>query len=198
MKKCRHLLKALKKGKFGHSLTSISKDMQSHLDDCIACQKLYDDLSKTEQLLHNGSQTSLSRRTKARIRTNIAKAITNKKPFRVPFSIQLWGVAGATAILIFLLMPLINHDDTEPDNYIAQSMNDDVMYDMLDLMDVSLYQYDDSDIENAIVLKSDEMDFTAALDTLFEGTFSYYEEESLSIVSDFDENDWEILRRYLI
>lgn len=199
MKECNRLLKSLKKGNFENCLNCVSEDMLAHIEECQSCHKQFLDLTETEKMLQNSSSTKLSKRAKARIRMNVNQSIMSATPSRFRAPALWWGLPGlAVVVIVMLLIPNLDHQREEPEVFIVNQLDDNLVEEMLGLLEPGVYEYDDTDIKNAVVIKSDTTFFNVLLENWYDSEFDYYKEYNLSMFSEFDEDDWEMLRRYLI
>lgn len=198
MSRCRKLEKALESGCFDDRILNISDRMQDHLTDCPTCKQIYDDLLQIENLLLDAEPVELSQRAKARIRINVTDTIRAIKPKSLHWFNPVVGIALAAMIAFFII--LSPFDRQSAPQQISQNIvvNDDTFADIIDLMNIDILLYNEADLETAVIMQSDNGLISDVLETLSVSTPYLNEETVYTALSDLNEKEWNLLRRYLM
>ena len=193
MSRCQKLEKVLKSGRFGEHLHDISNQMHQHLSECSTCKQLYDDLVQIENMILETEPAELSSPAKTRIRMNVTQAIVSRKP---QFMLKpVLGLAFA-AMIVFLLILQPRSGQPIPEMVSqTQIAGDDLQADILDLMNIDIFLFDDADLETAVILQSDNTLISDALETLSASMSYIYDEMVYTALSDLDEKEWDLIRR---
>ncbi|MBN1879536.1 hypothetical protein JW823_05440 [bacterium] len=196
MSNCRRIEKALAAGHFDETLSKISSELCEHMEHCAQCRDAYASLLATEQMVTGESPIELNLTARARIRIGVFNKLERKslaagwRGFK-----PVWGFI-ATGVLSFLLVlhPWSRQisDPTDP-----FAVNDTELVDMMfDYIDVPITY--DEDLELAVIQQSDPELMAAAIESWYWPSLNEYDETILNSISDFDDSDWDALRRYLI
>jgi hypothetical protein len=198
MSKCRKLEHALKSGKFDEYIGDISKNMHEHLTECVSCRQLYNELIKTENLVQNTGQVMLSRRAKARIRMNIVDGISAPALKPAIWFRPVLGVVSAAMIIFLLMMYPVNQKPAPDETAVSLQLNGEIAREILDLIDTDLSLYNDPNLETAVIMQSDTELVSIALETMYTPAHYIYDDTFLAALSDLEETEWSLLRRYMI
>lgn len=198
MSRCKKLEKVLKSGRFDEHLHDISNQMQIHLSECSTCKQLYDDLVQIENMILETEPAELSSPAKTRIRMNVTQAVAGRKPQFIQVLKPALGLAFAAMIVFFLILQ--PHSKQPIPEMVSQTQiaGDDLQADILDLMNIDIFLFDDADLETAVILQSDNTLISDALETLSASMSYIYDEMVYTALSDLDEKEWDLIRRYLM
>lgn len=198
MSRCKMLEKALKSGCFNECIRDVSDRMQQHLSACPTCKELYDDLVRIENAALDTDPIELSPRARARIRTNVTHALSIRKSRVTQWLKPAIGAAFVTLIAFFLVIHPFDRQPSSLESSPVQTVNDNTIADILSLANIDMYLYDDADLETAVIMQSDNELISDALKTISASTPYTYDETVYMALSDLNEKEWNLLRRYLM
>ncbi|MBN1551426.1 hypothetical protein JW979_08155 [bacterium] len=208
-RKCSFIKRYFSKGRFGESFQDLSEEVISHADHCVECRKALEELTMIEKKVWSSSVSNdgLEHSQMDKLKHHVMKKINEKStessvfslsflPVRIAAIATLLVALSATGYFYFVRQDTHRTANIGFEDKIASvdpKLLDDVVFEYSDIDEI-----DESIIEAALIdeITNSMYDAVDASETGY-GSNWIYRTETLNFFQDFDEKDWEALRRYL-
>lgn len=213
MRRCNKLERYYESGRFGESLNELPDALKKHLVACQACREKHKEIIEIERTLLQLDPDVPGSVARARIRMGVLKTIDTQEK-HIGFSIfqpllNPRFLSAAAMIIATLLLYGVYQSDRmvtphsplkSPETILTQidqntfsemeHYNDQLInQDFGTLADSSLLAYTTASMDDEITVYANEL--------LLDDSDDVYSEDILQVVTEFDETDWDDLRRYL-